>query len=93
MGKIGRHRRLYGTDIDKNWVETGKLPEILDFISECAKKLVSQREMCEQLGINQSTFSSMKKFHPDIQAAIDKAKYELKKPFSFSDVTRSNFWG
>ena len=79
MGKLGKHRRLYGTDIYKNWVESGKLEEILNFISECAKRLVSQREMCEQLGINQSTFSSMKKDHPDIQAAIDKAKYELKK--------------
>ena len=74
-----KNKRIYGTDIYKNWVESGKLPEVLAFITECAKKLVSQKEMCRVLKINANTFSSMKKDHPDIQEAIDKAKYELKK--------------
>lgn len=74
-----KNKRVYGTSIYRNWVETGKLPEVLAFISECAKKLVSQKEMCQVLKINANTFSSMKREHPDIQEAIDKAKYELKR--------------
>lgn len=74
-----KNKRVYGTNIYKNWVESGKLPEVLAFISECAKKLVSQKEMCQVLKINPNTFSSMKKDYPIIQETIDKAKYELKK--------------
>ena len=38
------HKRAYGTDIYKTWVRTGKLEEVLSFITECAKKLVIQTE-------------------------------------------------
>lgn len=84
-----KNKRVYGTDIYRNWVETGKLPEVLAFITECAKKLVSQKEMCQVLKINANTFSSMKKDHPDIQEAIDKAKYELKKDLASAMYRRA----
>ena len=74
-----KNKRVYGTNIYQDWVNSGKLPEVLAFISECAKKLVSQKEMCQVLKINPNTFSSMKKDYPIIQETIDKAKYELKK--------------
>lgn len=74
-----KNKRVYGTNIYQDWVNSGRLPEVLAFISECAKKLVSQKEMCQVLKINPNTFSSMKKDYPIIQETIDKAKYELKK--------------
>ena len=73
------HKRAYGTDIYKTWVRTGKLEEVLNFITECAKKLVTQTEMCKTLKMDPRTFSTLKKNHPDVQEAIDKAKFELKK--------------
>ena len=51
-----KNKRVYGTDIYRNWVETGKLPEVLAFITECAKKLVSQKEMCQVLKINAKNY-------------------------------------
>lgn len=73
------HKSAYGTDIYKTWVRTGKLEEVLNFITECAKKLVTQTEMCKTLKMDPRTFSTLKKNHPDVQEAIDKAKFELKK--------------
>ena len=73
------HKRAYGTDIYKTWVRTGKLEEVLNFITECAKKLVTQTEMCKTLKMDPRTFSTLKKNHPYVQEAIDKAKFELKK--------------
>ena len=72
-------RRKEETDIYKTWVRTGKLEEVLSFITECAKKLVTQTEMCKTLKMDPRTFSTLKKNHPDVQEAIDKAKFELKK--------------
>ena len=37
-----KNKRVYGTNIYQDWVNSGRLPEVLAFISECAKKLVSQ---------------------------------------------------
>ena len=73
------HKRAYSTDIYKTWVRAGKLEEVLNFITECAKKLVTQTEMCKTLKMDPRTFSTLKKNHPDVQEAIDKAKFELKK--------------
>ena len=47
-----KNKRVYGTNIYQDWVNSGRLPEVLAFISECAKKLVSQKEMCQVLKIN-----------------------------------------
>lgn len=66
-------------DIYDVWKESGQLEATIAFIASCANKLVSQREMCEYLKINESTFSRLKKRHPDIQEAINKGKLELKK--------------
>lgn len=71
-------KRAYGSNIYKTWVETGKLDEVLSFIKDCSKRLVTQVEMCKYLKINPSTFSSMKKTYPIIQETIDSAKYDLK---------------
>ena len=61
------------------WKESGQLDGVIAFIASCANKLVSQREMCEYLKINESTFSRLKKRHPDIQEAINKARIDIKK--------------
>lgn len=66
-------------DIFEMWAENGDLDRILDFIRDCSKKLVTQGEMCEHLGITETTFSKLKKKHPELQEAIDKSKLDLKK--------------
>lgn len=60
------------------WTESGKLNEILDFIKECARKLVTQKEMCKHLGITQDTFSRLKRKYPDIAKMQFAAKINLK---------------
>lgn len=60
------------------WLDHGKWPEIRAFITESARKLVTQGEMCERLSINEATFSRLKKKHPEIQRAIMDAKLDLK---------------
>ena len=66
-------------DIFEMWAENGDLDRILDFIRDCSRKLVTQGEMCEHLGITETTFSKLKKKHPELQEAIDKSKLDLKK--------------
>lgn len=66
-------------DIFEMWAENGDLDRILDFIRDCSRKLVTQGEMCEHLGITETTFSKLKKKHPELQQAIDKSKLDLKK--------------
>jgi hypothetical protein len=63
----------------EKWKATGKLNEILDYIGECSRKLVTQHEMLVQLGIRDDTFSKMKRKHPEIQEAQDRARYSLKR--------------
>ena len=80
------HKRAYGADIYKTWVRTGKLEKVFNFITECAKKLVTQTEMCKTLKMDPRTFSTLKKNHPDVQEAIDKAKFELKKDLASANL-------
>lgn len=72
MGKIPKR------DTYELWLDSGKWPEIQTFIAECAKKLVTQREMCERLNIDEATFSRLKKKHPEIQKVMDDARINLK---------------
>lgn len=65
-------------DTYEMWLDSGKWPEIQTFIADCSKKLVTQREMCERLSIDEATFSRLKKKHPEIQEVIDSAKINLK---------------
>ena len=67
------------TDTFGKWRASGKLPEVLEFIKECSRKLVTQTEMAKHLGINDETFSRMKLRHPEMQKVIDEAKLNLKK--------------
>ena len=62
-----------GTKLDlyDQWKRDGELDKVMNFISICAQKLVTQREMCEAIGITESTFSKLKKKHPEIQKAIN----------------------
>ena len=60
------------------WVETGKLDEVLEFIKECARKLVTQKEMCKYLGISQDSFSRLKRKYPIIAETQLEAKTNLK---------------
>ena len=66
-------------DIFEKWRESGQLPQILDFIRDCSRKLVSQREISQYLNINEATFSRLKKAHPEIEEVQMKAKFDLKK--------------
>ena len=61
------------------WRDSGDLPKVLDFIKECSRKLISQREMCEYLKLNEATFTRLKKKHPEIQEAQRQAKLDLKQ--------------
>ena len=69
-----------GTKLDlyDQWKRDGELDKVMNFISICAQKLVTQREMCEAIGITESTFSKLKKRHPEIQKAINDARLQLK---------------
>lgn len=51
-------------DIFEKWKASGDLPKILEFIAECSRKLVTQREMLQHLGMREDTFSKLKKKHP-----------------------------
>lgn len=66
-------------DLYQTWKDTGEFDGVMAFIRDCAKKLVSQREMCEYLGIDEATFTRMKKKHPDIAKMQGLAKLDLKK--------------
>lgn len=72
MGKVPKK------DTYEMWVDSGKWPEIRTFIGDCARKLVTQREMCKHLGIDEATFSRLKKKHPEIVKEIEAAKVNLK---------------
>ena len=74
-----KNKRIYTTDIWEQWTKDGKLEEVLTFIANCSKKLVTQREMCKYLKIEEHTFTNLKHKYPQIQEAMDKSRYELKK--------------
>lgn len=59
--------------------ESGQLNQVLTFIKECSRKLITQREMCEYLKINECTFTRLKKKYPEIDEIQKKAKLDLKK--------------
>lgn len=60
------------------WKDTGKLDEILEFIKECSRKLVTQKEMCKHLGITQDTFIRLKRKYPIIEKTQLDSKLNLK---------------
>lgn len=66
-------------DIFEQWSLDGQLGKMLEFIKDCSRKLVTQKEMCESLKIHPSLFSRLKKEHPEIQEAQNKGRFELKK--------------
>lgn len=66
-------------DTYQKWQESGQLPQILEFIKECSRKLISQSEMCKYLKIDDSVFVRLKKRYPELQAIMDNAKLDLKK--------------
>lgn len=61
------------------WIELGKLDEIMEFIKECSRKMVSQNEMCLYLGINPKSFINLKTKYPEIGKAQELAKLDLKR--------------
>ena len=71
---MGRKKDIYQT-----WEATGQLPAVMAFIAECSKRLVTQREMCKHLNIDEATFSELKGKHPEIAECMVKAKLDLKK--------------
>ena len=35
------------------WKDTGQLPQVLEFVKECSRKLVTQKEMCTYLNLDE----------------------------------------
>ena len=66
-------------DTYQMWQDTGQLPQVLEFIKECSRKLVTQKEMCQYLNLDEATFTRLKKKHPELDEVFHKAKLELKK--------------
>ena len=66
-------------DTYQMWKDTGQLPQVLEFIKECSRKLVTQKEMCTYLNLDEATFTRLKKKHPELDEAFHKAKLDLKK--------------
>ena len=66
-------------DTYQMWEDTGQLPQVLEFIKECSRKLVTQKEMCTYLNLDEATFTRLKKKHPELDEAFHKAKLDLKK--------------
>lgn len=69
---------MAGKDTYQVWIETGKLDEVLEFVKECSRKMVSQREMCKRLGITQETFTKLKRRYPVLATVQIEAKMDLK---------------
>jgi len=65
-------------DTYQTWVEMGKLDEVLEFIKECSRKLVTQKEMCKHLGITQETYAALKRKYPALANIQVEAKLNLK---------------
>lgn len=66
-------------DTYQKWIHNNQIDEVLEFIKECSRKLVTQREMCGYLGINETTFIKLRKKYPLIDESMSKAKTDLKK--------------
>lgn len=66
-------------DTYEKWEAAGELPKILDYIRDCARKLVTQKEMCQALHIREDVFCNLKKRHPEIQRVQDEARFDLKR--------------
>lgn len=66
-------------DTYQMWQDTGQLSQVLEFIKECSRKLVTQKEMCRYLNLDEATFTRLKKKHPELDEAFHKAKLDLKK--------------
>ena len=66
-------------DTYQMWKDTGQLLQVLEFIKECSRKLVTQKEMCTYLNLDEATFTRLKKKHPELDEAFHKAKLDLKK--------------
>lgn len=70
---MAKHRDTY-----QMWKDEGRFDEVMAFIKDSTKKLATQKEICQKLGIHETTFMKMKKAHPDIETAIINAKLDLK---------------
>ena len=66
-------------DLFEMWNETGKWPEVRDFLFDCFSKLVTQKEICERLQMDEATFIKLKKKHPEIERLKQDARLDLKR--------------
>lgn len=69
---------MAGKDTYQTWIEIGKLDEVLEFIKECSRKMVTQKEMCKRLGITQETFVALKRKYSVLANIQAEAKMDLK---------------
>lgn len=65
-------------DIYESWQASGELDNVLAFIKSCSTNLVTQKEMCEYLGISEHAFINLKKKHPEVDKMMRNAKLDLK---------------
>ena len=66
-------------DLFEMWNETGKWPEVRDFLFDCFSKLVTQKEICERLQMDEATFIKLKRKHPEIERLKQDARLDLKR--------------
>lgn len=71
-------KRKKHPDLFDKWEESGELPAKLEQLTKWKRALVTQGEMAKALGITEEYFTKLKKKHPQIQEAFDKALVMLK---------------
>lgn len=71
------------------WEESGKLPQIINFIKESVRKSATQGEIADRLGITQETLCRMKTKHKDIRKAFFDSKLDLKSDLTSAILKRA----
>lgn len=71
-------QRKHIKDAYEMWVDSGKWPEIRDFLKKSFQNRLTQKEICRRLDIHETTFIELKKKHPEIQQAIFDGKLDLR---------------
>ena len=72
-------------DTYQMWKDTGQLPQVLEFIKECSRKLVTQKEMCTYLNLDEAFHKAKLDLKKDLMGALYKKAigYELVEEEQF----------
>ena len=67
------------------WKDTGQLPQVLEFIKECSRKLVTQKEMCTYLNLDEAFHKAKLDLKKDLMGAL------YKKAIGYETVEEEQF--